>query len=58
VWASIEKVMEEYRGKKDAAKQELLTPETWKTHYQQRRLVVDLNGLGGTANIETCIAEV
>jgi hypothetical protein len=47
VWARIEAVMEQYKGKKDSAGDELFTEETWQTHKQQYRLVVELNGLAG-----------
>jgi len=39
--------MEYFRDRKDAAGNVLLTEETWKVHANQKRLVVDLQGLAG-----------
>jgi hypothetical protein len=47
VWQAICEVMESFRGRTDAAGNVLLTEETWKVHANQKRLVVDLQGLSG-----------
>jgi hypothetical protein len=47
VYDSVEQVMKTYSGLNDAEGVALITEETWKVHRNQRRLVVDLNALGG-----------
>jgi hypothetical protein len=47
VWAALEATMLKYKDKVDAKGVPLLTDKTWKAHNNQKRLVVNMNGLSG-----------
>jgi hypothetical protein len=50
--------MEKYNGMVDANNLPLITKETWKVHNNQKRLVVDLNGLAGDFTAWGCTTGV